>query len=74
MQISEIARGDYETFIVKHANHSSGGADYLLTFEYTRRSKNNVYKDFINKLGEDDEIFSIGKFNACNLLAKICGC
>ena len=66
-QISTIATGNDETFIIIKSNNSLGGANYLLEFEDTRKSKDEKYNDFINSIDKEDEIFSIGKINIINL-------
>jgi hypothetical protein len=59
-QISSIAVGDDNTFIISNSNNSQGGASYLLDLEETRKSSDSRYNDFIDKMNKEDEVLSIG--------------
>ena len=68
-QISSIATCDDNTFIIKKSNNKEGnGANYLLNFENSRRSSDNIYNNYIeDNLEIEDEVLSIGKINIFNL-------
>jgi hypothetical protein len=62
-QISTIATRNDETFVIEKANNKEGGANYLLDFEDTRKSKDEKYNNLIKSINIEDIIFSIGIVN-----------
>ena len=61
--------GDINNFIIKNSNDVDGGANYLVKFNDTTKSKDEMYNNYINKnLGINDEILSIGKVNIMDLI------
>lgn len=67
-QVSTIAEGNDETFIITKSNNIQGGANYLLEFEDTRMSKDTRYNDYMKKLNIEDEVLSIGKVNLLTVI------
>lgn len=67
-QISTIAVGNDDTFIISNSNNLQGGASYLLEFESTRMSKDSKYNDFMTRMNKEDEVLSIGKINLLTYL------
>ena len=68
-QTSINAIGDINNFIIKNSNDVDGGANYLVKFNDTTKSKDEMYNNYINKnLGINDEILSIGKVNIMDLI------
>jgi hypothetical protein len=61
LQISENSIGNDDTFVIKNANLPDGGANYLVEFNSTTKSKDTVYNNYIkNNLDKFDEVLSIG--------------
>jgi hypothetical protein len=61
LQISENSIGNDDTFVIKNANDVHGGADYLVEYNDTTKSKDDIYNEYIeNNLDRYDEVLSIG--------------
>lgn len=68
-QISKNATYNDNNFIIINSNDKNGGAEYLIEFNDTTISKDELYNEFfINNVGIKDEILSIGKLNIKNLI------
>jgi GNAT superfamily N-acetyltransferase len=62
--ISEESEWDPQTFIIRRSNQQQGGgAHYLVGLEETRRSRNELYNQFIDALGPEDEVLAVGSTN-----------